>query len=209
MATKKKPSPKQLAWRKKFGAMAKRRAKEARAAKRNAGTPRKPAAKRSVAKAVSNSRAKKTRNTGRRRNSTPAGIKAIHESFLGRPTNRTDLKPAPAGTPRDVAKLGDLVKLISEIETFNFKTGEAILAANARGDLFIVGDVVVESNTDFGELWQIEYKAVKSHLDNRMVTYHHRFGEEGGKLPRLRTDKDGRFHVVGGDYTTEAEGITN
>jgi hypothetical protein len=148
-------------------------------------------------------------SNGRRRNSVPAGIASLHQDFLGRPVRHTDVMIAPTNAPRDLAKLGDLHKLISETETFKFSPGEAVLAANARGDLFVVGDVVIESNGNFGSLLQVEYIAKKNHLDDKTITYFHKFGDEGGKRPTLRSDKDGHFQIAGGDYTIESEGITN
>lgn len=145
----------------------------------------------------------------RRRNQAPAGVEAIHRAFLGRPTDAVSTMPAPDGTPRDVAVLGELVQLKSETETFDFSPGEAQLAANPRGDLFVLGDCSVESNTDFGRLHELSYVAEKEHLEGKEVEYYHKFGEEGGRPPKLRTDREGMFHIVGGSYSIQPEGITD
>jgi hypothetical protein len=145
----------------------------------------------------------------RRRNQAPAGIEAIHQSFLGRPTDAVETMAAPDGTPRDVAVLGELVQLKSETETFDFEPGEAQLAANARGSLFVLGDCSVEKNTDFGKLCELSYVAEKDHLEGNEVEYYHQFGEEGGRPPKLHTDKEGMFHIVGGSYSIQPEGITD
>lgn len=146
----------------------------------------------------------------RRKNSgTPAGIEAIQETFLGRGVRRSWEADAPQGTPRHVAALGELTCLETETETFDFEEGEAILGANARGDLFVVSDVAIEPDEDFGHIEEIRYVAKKDHIDGKKVEYYHKFGEEGGAQPKLKTDGDGMLHIVGGSYTIEAEGITD
>lgn len=165
---------------------------------------------------------------GRRRNSAaPAGIEQMHEKFLGRPSSGSFEIVAPQGTPKDVAVLGELTKLKTEDEEFVFDKGEAYMGADSKGNLYVLGDVQVEANTNFGEIDEICYLARKDHLQEnpqrirgsrrrkarrnpaQLIEYYHHFGEDGGTLPKLKTDSDGMMHIAGGSYTIEAEGITD
>lgn len=163
---------------------------------------------------------------GRRRNSgTPPGIEEMHEKFLGRATKSSYDIIAPAGTPKDVAVLGELTALKTEDEEFHFDKGEAFMGADAKGNLYVLGEVQVEANTSFGEIEEIDYLARKDHLKanpfnwrhrrkarrnpGQLIEYYHEFGEEGGALPKLKSDSDGMLHITGGSYTIEPEGITN
>lgn len=161
----------------------------------------------------------------RKRNGAPAGIEQMHEKFLGRPTHKTDRLLAPSGTPADVAVLGELTKLKTDDEEFIFDKGEAFMGADAKGNLYVLGDVLVEKNANFGKIEEICYLAKKDHLNpahirgsrrrkarrnpGQLIEYYHYFGEEGGTLPKLKSDSDGALHIAGGSYTIEAEGITN
>ena len=155
-------------------------------------------------------------------NGTPEDIAAMHEMFLGRPTESTFEITAPAGTPKDVAVLGSLVCLKTEEEDFEFDKGEAYLGADGRANLYVLGDTTpVETNTNFGEIEEIRYEARKDHLNpfrwrrrkarrnSSNVEYFHFFGEEDGVMPKLKSDGDGLLHISGGNYTVEAEGIIN
>lgn len=181
---------------------------------------------RSAARAAISRRLTKPIRFGRKRNQgTPVGIEQMHEKFLGRPTHGTHEIIAPQGTPHDVAVLGELTKLKTEDEEFLFEKGEAYMGADAKGNLYVLGDVQVEANTSFGAIEEIDYLARKDHINparirgsrrrkarrnpGTLVEYYHFFGEEGGSLPKLKTDGDGMMHITGGSYTIEAEGITN
>jgi len=152
--------------------------------------------------------ARSRRNTTRRRNETPQGIQAIHEKFLGRPSRKSFTIVAPKGTPADVAVLGGLVELKSQTETFGFAPGEAHLGADPNGRMFVLGNVRAEPHHDFGELVELSYTARKAHLDDKLIEYFHRFREDGGIPPKLTTDAEGAFHILGGSYTIERAGIT-
>jgi hypothetical protein len=183
--------------------------------------PRRAGVVRSAARSAVHKFLTKPRHFGRKRNPAPDGIEQVHEKFLGRPTDPKQAREmvAPKGTPTNVAGLGELTYLKTPDETIRFKRNEAILAANARGDLFIVGDCRVESNADLGPLMQIGYLAKKDHLNpgrghrkrrnGGLTEYIHNFGEEGGRPPKLKTDNEGFFHLIGGSYTIQAEGITD
>ena len=59
---------------------------------------------------------------------------------------------------------------------------------------------------ELGRLEAVEYSTTKK--GDGPSTYHHKFGEEGGRKPRLAVDPATRdLHIVGGDYTVRREGI--
>lgn len=165
----------------------------------------------------------------KRNGNAPEPIEAMTQKFLGHPTDpaREMDVIAPQGTPRDVARLGDLVLLKTDTEEFAFEDGEAYLLADGRDNLYVGfasdADVnSIEPNTNFGHLEQVNYVAQKDHLNPRNrrhsrkkrrngepIEWFHHFGEEGGQLPKLQSDADGMLHIVGGSYTIEAEGITD
>ncbi len=61
---------------------------------------------------------------------------------------------------------------------------------------------------DLGRLDAVEYSTSKK--GDGPSTYRHKFGEEGGRRPRLAVDVESqRLHVVGGDYTVEPRGIVD
>ena len=61
---------------------------------------------------------------------------------------------------------------------------------------------------DLGELVAVEYSTNKK--GDGPSVYHHSFGEEGGRKPRLAVDPESRdLHIVGGSYTVEERGIVD
>ncbi len=61
---------------------------------------------------------------------------------------------------------------------------------------------------ELGRLDAIEYATTKK--GDGPSVYRHKFGEEGGRRPRLAVDvRNNRLHVVGGDYTVEPRGIVD
>jgi len=59
-----------------------------------------------------------------------------------------------------------------------------------------------------GRLEAVEYSTNKK--GDGPSVYRHKFGEEGGRRPRLAVDVESRrLHVVGGDYTVEERGIVD
>jgi hypothetical protein len=164
------------------------------------------------------------RRSRKKNSGAPAGIEQMHEKFLGRPSSHSFDIVAPSGTPKDVAVLGELTKLKTEDEEFMFEKGEAYMGADSKGNLYVLGDVQVEQNTNFGELEQICYLARKDHLEanpfrfrhrkakrnpGTLTEYFHDFNEDGnGRAPKLKSDMDGMLHIQGGSFTVEPEGIT-
>lgn len=61
---------------------------------------------------------------------------------------------------------------------------------------------------ELGRLDAVEYSTTKR--GDGPSTYRHKFGEEGGKRPRLAVDPQTRdLHIVGGDYSVKREGIVD
>jgi hypothetical protein len=61
--------------------------------------------------------------------------------------------------------------------------------------------------TPIGTVTHVVYETYKEGDDYSQ--YIHEFGEESGTLPHLAADSTGRLWVVGGNYTTPVEGITD
>jgi len=61
---------------------------------------------------------------------------------------------------------------------------------------------------ELGRLEAIEYATTKK--GDGPSVYRHKFGEEGGRKPRLAVDPETRdLHIVGGDYNVEPRGIVD
>lgn len=149
------------------------------------------------------------KNTAHKHN---AAVDQVFKTFVGRDSHNITDVDFPNGSPRNLARLGVLVKLVSETETFEFSESERVyLAADARGNLYVGGNQQrVEPNTNFGHLLAISYVCRKSHIEpGKTIQYDHKFGDEGGRQPRLRSDAEGRFLISGGAYTITSAGIAD
>jgi hypothetical protein len=149
------------------------------------------------------------------RNSTPK-VRALREKFTGMPSRSSATMNAPAGTPRNLAKLGRLVSIKAQRGTIkpsrrNPGSGTVWLCADAKGRLHLctTGARLIEGpSRSFGEVREVEYEAVKPHLGHKRPTiFFHKLGEEGGRRPELIADGQGGLKFKGGDYTITAEGI--
>jgi hypothetical protein len=156
------------------------------------------------------------------RNPSPAAKAKKHfQSFRGRPSLKADAVKAPAGTPRDVAALGQLRKLkLKNGTVLKFGKGPSapFAARDNKGKIHIVGGNYrigtggrrrnPDGAVDMGEIAVIEYVADKPHLgEENDVLWFHKFGEEGGERPHLVVDGEGLAHVEGGDYYIRPEGV--
>src|SRR5215216_3803684 len=143
---------------------------------------------------------------GRRRNSASEADQ-LHETFLGRPTDEVITMRTPAGTPKHITGLGQLLKIHTDKQTliFDERDGYTLCADPSEG-LHIGSrcDERFEALADLGEIRRITYAATKNHLDNRPVEYFH---DTEPTRPRLTTDKDGLLLIEGGDYSISAAGI--
>lgn len=218
---KKKPTAKQLVARRKFAAMARSRAKAAR--RKNRVVKRTVTRKKTVVVAnkrnpLSQAEIDKRKATSRKRTRrNPAADQSVidrFEAFSGRQYNEsnTEIMEAPASAPSELALIGDLIQIKTDLNTFDFASeDEYHLATDKHGKLFIVGGYgeTFEASANAGEIYEITYGARKPHIEPGYMHYYHKFGDEGGAKPTLKTDSDGRLLIVGGDYTIEPEGITN
>lgn len=143
-------------------------------------------------------------------------VAQVYEMFQGRPIGEHKTAAAPDGTPDDLAQLGTLSYLKttqrSVTRTWRFDpTNAPILCADSDGNLHIIGEVITQEPAgDMGALVKIGYITTKDHIgDAQEFDFRHRFGENGGQPPHLHIDAEGFFHIVGGDYRLQAEGIVN
>jgi len=232
---KKAPSPAQLRARRAFARMAKQRAKDARARRRNeaAKLKAKNARKRPASRKLSTTknglfsrarrRAKGVRRKARgrirsrlqtklfnprRRND---GAQELRSTFSGLPQDQVTEMTAPEGTPAHVVEMGDLLQLKTSKETIDFEQGEAVLAVDSKEKLHILAPVgnnsTFDTFEDLGQIEQITYGADKKD-GSGYVEYYHNFGEEGGTKPTLETDREAMLHIKGGSYTID-EVFTN
>lgn len=157
-----------------------------------------------------------------------AGTARMFGKFHGRAPDKLTRIKIPNRLEHDMAKLGNLCKIVigEEITTngsgavvsgaeaeLTFPAGRRpILASNAEGtQLYIIGgDQDLEGSlsklgsdptkdfADLGALGLIEYDTEKHFDDFRPTIYWHRTGEDGGELPRVMYDKRNRRLVIVG-----------
>lgn len=189
------PSPAQLRQRENFARMSKKRAL---VRKREANASRKAKSNRGPVRSVK----------GRR--NTADDLFAEFRSFQGREPQGISAVMVPQSGPARSYLLGRLVRLVTREETLSMAESEGInLVADKANKLWIVGKEypAFEPHLDLGELFQVRYVTFKRHLDRTTKEYFHDFGEDGGRLPRLVTDAEGRLLIKGGDYVVEWRGI--
>lgn len=147
----------------------------------------------------------------KRRNSPATDAAQLNAEFLGRPGRAEYDATAAKATPLHIAELGRLQRIRTDAEIFDFNPADKyMLVADRSRRLHIVQRVPAskaerfERNKDFGEIQQIEYFAVKQHLDNAPISYFHKFEP---KKPRLKSDSEGLLRIVGGTYGITELGI--
>lgn len=161
---------------------------------------------------VKNSRAQSRKNKPKKPIRRNSAVNEVFRTFVGRDSANINEVDFPNGSPTNLAQLGLLTELKSETETFQFAESERVfLAADGRGNLYVGGkQQPVEPNTSFGKLLGISYVCKKTHIEpGKTIEYVHKFGDEGGKCPTLRSDKEGRFTIKGGTYTVTSAGIAD
>ena len=169
----------------------------------------------------------------RKRRNPGAGEQAteLYEQFHGAPSQHIDDYSEPLPLPGTLAELGDLIELRVKckagwkLRSLDFAgTGIKLAGTPGGSQLYLVGgDQRLRSFAafdadrskdliDLGEATYIAYRTRKAHVDNKMATYEHEFGEETGVAPRLMYDKrtkEPRLFFVGGQYHIEGVGIVN
>lgn len=162
-------------------------------------------------------RAKAVERRGRRRTNPTARqkVRATVEKFGGkRSKSKTVPVSAPIGTPKTVGKLGRIRKIRLKNGTDYDFTGTTApyLATDSKNKLYAVGGKyrMNPPGSDQGVIERIVYEASKPHLGAPETSrYYHDFGEDDGRMPRLRIDDEGLMHIVGGNYSLESDGIHN
>lgn len=159
---------------------------------------------------------RRTKPNKKRNPEVAEAVEQVYEMFQGRPASEHNIAAAPDGTPDDLAQLGTLsylkVKRNGVIRTWKFTDVNApLLCADSDGNLYIVGNVITQEPAgDMGEIILIGYITHKDHIgDAQEFDFRHKFGEQGGQPPHLVIDAEGFFHIVGGDYRLQAEGIVD
>ena len=177
--------------------------------------------------ALKKSDAKRRNSSSPKRRNPEEAPGALREAFLGRPSEGVDHEYiAPEGTPARLDELAPLAAIkyrdeAGKIRTLDFDklglteqmvqaTGAPVVLCGKRtGDgydgLYLVNQPSLLTDEvrpgKLGELTEICYWAVKSHLqDKAPVLYWHPMGEETGVLPELHLDKEGFLKIRGGEY---------
>lgn len=179
------------------------------------GTSR-PGRRRSPRRSISTRPATKTRRRTSTTRPRPNGVRETVRKFGGRPDKKKTVSvQAPLNTPGTVGRLGKIKKIqlkSGRYYDFTDRKTAPYLATDSRNKLHVVGGKyrINPPGTDQGEITRIIYEAQKPHLDHpKMEPYYHDFGEDDGRRPRLKIDPEGFMHIVGGNYSLEADGIHN
>jgi hypothetical protein len=139
---------------------------------------------------------------------------SIRKEFAGKVTGERDVF-VPASTPKGkLAKLGNLVLIVTEQGTIKPVRGSAVLLADTRGKLHIgttsKANLFNGPRQSFGQVKRIEYDSTKPHLGYPSpIIWHHRMGEETGHRPTLHADGQGGLVFRGGRYRLTRRGIEN
>lgn len=146
-------------------------------------------------------------NSKRKRNPSPA---QVFSEFRGKDVSRKTKAKAAKGTPAVLAKLGQLRELRLRDKTLSFG-GNASLAADGRKKLHVVGVQMNRPNppgeVEYGEIISVTYRADKPHIESGTFDYVHKFGEDGGRRPKLVVDEEGFPLIEGGSYKIDSDGI--
>lgn len=152
----------------------------------------------------------------RRNPSSAAEAKKMREEFAGRPARRVTTLTTSNGTPRDLAKLGRVIRIKTTRGIVNFSKNpqaETWLCADRAGHMHLATSLPRLTDLprgDLGRVVEIDYLEAKPHLGNpRLTHFFHRMGEEGGQKPVLYSDGRGGLKFRGGDYRITREGIRN
>jgi hypothetical protein len=135
---------------------------------------------------------------------------SVFSEFRGKDATTKTTARAANGTPKVLAKLGQLREFRLRGKTVKFGGG-ASLAADGRKKLHVVGVQMKRPNppgeVDYGEVLRVTYRADKPHIEEGTFDYVHKFGEEGGRRPHLIVDEEGFPKLEGGSYKIDEDGI--
>lgn len=145
------------------------------------------------------------------------GVNEIAKEFQGKASGAVVEQYAASSAPKNLARAGRLVFLkLAKGHTMRIPGAMVAIGPNKR--LWITGDHAPLFTTkakrgeglDLGEVAAICYETAKKHIgDGKRFEYVHKFGEDGGRRPRLVVDSEGMPILRGGDYQVKAEGIVN
>lgn len=153
----------------------------------------------------------------RAKRSNPS-VTDVSKMFQGRASGSVSEYKAADSAPANLARIGKLVFLDVEGLRGTLKFPGAMVAADTKGKLWIVGKSAPMASAkakagqmlDYGPIKRICYDTAKAHIgEGKRFEYVHEFGEEGGKRPHLLIDSEGMPVLRGGDYKIKAEGIVN
>lgn len=153
-----------------------------------------------------------------RRKKLNPSVQDVSKMFQGETNGAVDEMRAANSAPADLARIGRFVFLQVEGQRRPLRLPGAMVAADTKGRLWIVGNRTPLLSPkakpgllhDFGEVTRICYDTAKAHIgEGRRFEYVHEFGEDGGKRPRLLVDSEGMPILRGGDYKIEARGIVD
>ncbi len=153
----------------------------------------------------------------------------LFQDFHGKDPSALVEAQRSAAMRLDYTALGDLEYVLVELadgsqERIDFEGDKVKLASSANGkQLYAIGgnqnlngslDRFTDDDSkdlfDLGEAVEVQYFARKAVGDFQPVSYFHKFGEEGGQVPRLGYDKLRKeIFFIGGEYHVAPEGITN
>lgn len=161
---------------------------------------------------LANAQARRIRQ--RRKKKNPS-VKAVSKMFQGKTSGAVAELSAPNNAPADLARIGKLVFLKLESDGKQLRIPGAMVAADGRGKLWIVGGKFTRraqagQRLDYGPVSHICYLTAKRHIGgSKTFEYLHEFGENGGKRPSLHVDSEGFPLLSGGAYKLTAAGIEN
>lgn len=162
-----------------------------------------PSAWRAIEKSIKRHKRKK-----KKRNPSPA---SVFSEFRGKDVRSKARSTAHGSGHLTVAQLGHLRELRITGKRLSFG-GNALLCADGRKRLHIAGvrmKAAGGGEQDMGEVHSVTYRSDKPHIEEGTFDYVHKFGEDGGKRPRLIIDAEGYPFLEGGSYKIDADGIIN
>lgn len=142
----------------------------------------------------------------------------VTAAFHGRPPKLIREVTQTEEAREDLADLGRLVELeLRSGEALEFRPGVRVAYSAAGEQIYLVGgDQAVpiagrpRDFQDLGEVHAIVYFTSKAFHNFKPTDYHHEFGEDGGRRPRLTYDAvNRRLLLAGGTYHVTPAGIEN
>lgn len=215
----KAPSAKQLAARAKFAAAAKARSrKAAKKRTRNKTVIIKPkrvlvinGKKKAAKKRNSATASQKVNRAGSK---TVSKLKSIRTEFTGLPIRGTNTMNVSDKSPSTMAKLAQLLDLtLTDGRIIKPQAGTTWVCSDSKKKIHFATTLTRLFDGPAGDVGRVKligYRALKPSVgSNKIESYEHLFGEEGGKQPTLVSDGKGGLYLRGGSYIITQDGIIN